>query len=68
MSLGFEFDKKLDPQKPLDPKDPPPECWDTGIDTSDYRSALHGFPSRLFTNCCEWEKRELERLGSEATT
>lgn len=61
MGLGFEFEPPVDPKKPLDSLDPPPEGWDTGIDTQDYRKALHGFSSILFRKCCEWEKREEKR-------
>lgn len=62
MSLGFEFDTKIDTSNSKDPSDLPPEGWDTSIDTRNYSAALFGFPSELFTRCCEWEKRELERL------
>lgn len=61
MSLGFTFTPPVDPYNPLDPSDPPPEGWDTNIDTRDYRKALFGFRSDLFAACCEWEKREKER-------
>jgi len=61
MSLGFEFKKPADPHDPLDKNDPPPGGWDTGIDTRDYRRRMHGYPSRLFADCEEWEKRELKR-------
>ena len=61
MGLGFEFRKPVDPKHPLDPSDPPPDGWDTGIDTNDYRKALFGFPSDLFVECREWSKREMER-------
>ncbi|MFC1720965.1 hypothetical protein ACFLY0_02120 [Patescibacteria group bacterium] len=65
MSLGFPFNRKIDPENPLDLTDPPPENWDTGIDTRDCRANLHGSPSELFTRCLEWEKREMERLNSK---
>ena len=61
MSLGFEFTKPVDPANPLDSSDLPPEGWNTGIDTRNYRAALYGFPSELFVACCEWEKREIAR-------
>ena len=62
MSLGFDFDRRVNPQNSLDSNDLPPIGWDTDIDTNDYRAALYGFPSDLFVRCCEWEKRELVRL------
>ena len=61
MGLGFVFTKPVDPHHPLDPHDPPPEGWDTDIDTRDYRVALFSVPSPLFVACREWGKRELAR-------
>lgn len=61
MSLGFEFGEPVNPKYPLDPSDPPPRGWDTGIDTRDHRVALFSVPSPLFADCCEWERREKER-------
>ena len=61
--MGFAFKKPVDPDKPLDSKDLPPEGWDDGIDTHDYRGALYGHPSQLFIDCLEWQQRENERIS-----
>lgn len=66
MSLGFIFKESIDAKNPLDPHDSPPEGWDTDINTRDYRRALFGFVSPLFSSCCEWEERELARLAQIA--
>lgn len=63
MSLGFVFKASINPKKPLDPRDPAPEGWDTGIDTHDYRKALFGYRTPLFHDCCEWQERELARIA-----
>lgn len=65
MSLGFVFDATINPEKPLDPDDPPPRGWNTDIDTHDHRTALFGHPSQLFTDCAEWAKREKERVSKQ---
>jgi len=61
--LGFTLEALVDPKNPRDLRDPPPEGWDSNIDTADYRSALFGSKSRLFTACEQWEERELSRHG-----
>lgn len=60
--MAFGFKDGIDPSKPLDPKDPPPLCWDS-IETKEYRAALFGSPPDTFRQCVEWEKRELARLA-----
>lgn len=59
--MPFAFNRKINPQKPLDPRDPPPTCWTDIFDTNEYRKALFGHPSVDFVACHDWEKRELER-------
>lgn len=58
--MSFYFAKPVDPQNPLNPYDQAPDEWES-IDTHDYRKALFGSPCTLFTQCVEWEKRELAR-------
>ena len=65
---GFYFEPPSNPHEPKDPTDPPPQGWDTNLDTSDFRKALFGYPPPLFVECAEWEKRELERHGFKLVT
>jgi hypothetical protein len=62
MSSAFYFMGKVNPHKPLDPADPPPVDWDTGIHPSTWRAALSGSPSKLLLACQAWEIREGERI------
>lgn len=58
--MAFCFKKPVNPEKPLDTSDLPPEGWKF-IDSHDYSKALFGYASDDFIKCCEWEKRELLR-------
>ena len=60
MSPGFVFCKPVNPNRPLDLSDLPPEGWDQ-VETSENRKAPFGFPPDLLTACREWERRELQR-------
>ena len=60
---GYDFQKPVDPDNPLDPSDPPPTIH-AHVDTSDFRKALFGFESTALRQCREWEARELERLNN----
>jgi hypothetical protein len=59
--MAFEFKKPVDPKKPQDSDDPPPNGWEY-VDAKDHGKALFGFLPRLFTECMEWEERELARI------
>ncbi len=60
----FEFKSPINPRKPLDESDPPPDGW-REVDSKDYSKALFGSPSPVFEECRSWEERELRRLGYE---
>ena len=63
--MAFDFKNPVDPKKPLDDNDPPPEGWEF-VDAKDYRVALFVFPTGVFKECCEWEERELARHTEQA--
>lgn len=56
----YFFSPLVDPERPIDPSDPPPKQWQD-IDGGDYQSARKGFPPSRFVACRQWERRELER-------
>lgn len=59
--MAFLFEEPVDPKNPLSMIDPPPSGW-KDVNTHDYSKALFVFRPAIFTECIEWEKRELARI------
>ena len=61
--MAYQFEAPVDPQKPLDPKDPPPVRWMYIDYESESQKARYGCKSLGldYVACYQWEQREKAR-------
>jgi hypothetical protein len=59
----FHFDKRVNPNSPIDPNDLAPYGWER-IGTPERVKCLPGFADTVYLHCVSWQKRELGRLNA----